>query len=127
MILSIVLILMIGIIAFFHYTQGFFSATISCMLVVISAVLAVSYDETVVELVLKGKAADVSHAMVLCMLFAIGYIVPPHDLRRRRAGQRPHPGHRRQGRRRANGSDRRRLHRRCVRGRSADAAVRPVA
>ena len=49
MIFSILIILFIGIIAFFHFVQGFFSATISAMICVLAAVLAVSYDETVCQ------------------------------------------------------------------------------
>ena len=74
MVFSIIIILFIGIIAFFHYVQGFFSATISAMLVILSAVLAVSYHETVVSLLLKGQMADMAHGMVLCMIFAVCYI-----------------------------------------------------
>jgi uncharacterized membrane protein required for colicin V production len=75
MVFSIFIILFIGIITFFHYVQGFFSATISAMITVLAAVLAVSYDEPVVNLLLKGKMADQAHAMVLCMIFAVVYIV----------------------------------------------------
>jgi uncharacterized membrane protein required for colicin V production len=75
MVFSIVIILLIGLIAFFHYVQGFFSATLSAMITVLAAVLAVSYDETFVNLLLKGKAADVADSMMLCAIFAIVYIV----------------------------------------------------
>src|SRR5258708_17823784 len=73
MVLSIIIILFIGVIAFFHYVQGFFSATISAMITILAAVIAVSYHENVVNLLLKGKMADVAHAMVLCMIFAVVY------------------------------------------------------
>jgi len=75
MVFAIVIFLMVGIIAFFHYVQGFFSATISAMCAILAAVLAVSYDETVVNLLLRGKMADYAHGMVLCMLFIVGYFV----------------------------------------------------
>jgi len=75
MVFSLLVILFIGIIAFFHYVQGFFSATISAMITVIAAALALGYDETVVNLLLKGKMADQAHGMVLCMIFAVVYIV----------------------------------------------------
>jgi hypothetical protein len=75
MVFSIIIILFIGIIAFFHYVQGFFSATISAMICILAAVLAVSYDETVVNLLLKGKMADMAHGMVLCIIFAVVYMV----------------------------------------------------
>jgi len=73
MVFSILLILFIGVIAYFHFVQGFFSAAISAMITVLAAVLAVSYHETVVNLVLRGKMADDAHGMVLCMLFAVIY------------------------------------------------------
>ena len=74
MVFSIFIILFIGIIAFFHYVQGFFSSTISAIITIFAAVLAVSYHETVVNSLLKGKMADYAHSMVLCMIFAVVYI-----------------------------------------------------
>jgi uncharacterized membrane protein required for colicin V production len=75
MVFSILIFIVIAVIAFFHYVQGFFSATLSAMIAVVAAVLALSYDETVVNLLLKGKMADEAHGMVLCMIFAVVYIV----------------------------------------------------
>jgi uncharacterized membrane protein required for colicin V production len=75
MVFSIVVILLVGVITFFHYVQGFFSATLSAFSAIIAAVLAVSYHETVVNLLLKGKMADFAHGMVLCMLFIIIYSI----------------------------------------------------
>jgi hypothetical protein len=75
MVFAIVVFVLVGIIAFFHYVQGFFSATISAMCAILAAVMAVSYHETVVNLLLKGRMADYAHGMVLCILFAVGYLV----------------------------------------------------
>jgi hypothetical protein len=75
MVFAIVIFLLVGVIAFFHYVQGLFSATISAMCVILAAVLAVSYHETVVTMLLKGKMADYAHGMVLCMLFVVVYLV----------------------------------------------------
>jgi hypothetical protein len=75
MVFSILVILLVGVVAFFHYVQGFFSATISAFIAAIAAIMAVSYHETVVSLLLKGKMADYAHGMVLCMIFAVVYIV----------------------------------------------------
>jgi hypothetical protein len=75
MILTIILILFVGAITFFHYTQGFFSATISAALAVLSAVLAFSYHETVVETLLGGRFADAAHGMALAIMFATLYLV----------------------------------------------------
>ncbi len=48
MIFSILMIVLVGIIGFFHYTQGLFSATISAVIAVIAAMLAMSYHEVLV-------------------------------------------------------------------------------
>jgi hypothetical protein len=62
-------------IVFFHMIQGFFSATLSAILTIISAVLAFSLHETVVEKLLAGKMADYVHAVVLLALFGIIYLI----------------------------------------------------
>jgi Colicin V production protein len=75
MLFGIIILLLIGVIAFFHYLQGLFSATISAFLAIISAVLAVSYQETIISALLKGKVADEANGMVMCLLFAGIYII----------------------------------------------------
>src|SRR2546428_13121448 len=65
MIFGIIVLAIIGIVGFFHYVQGFFSATLSAVITVIAAVLAVSYHEQVVEAGLGGKAAKIAHGMTL--------------------------------------------------------------
>ena len=75
MILTGILLIFVFAIAFFHYTQGFFSATISAALTILSAVLAFSYHETVVETLLGGRFADAAHGMALAILFAVIYLV----------------------------------------------------
>jgi hypothetical protein len=74
MVFSIAVILLVGAIAYFHYVQGFFSATLSTIITVISAVLTLSYQEKVVNL-FNGKFPDVSTALVLCVMFAIIYTI----------------------------------------------------
>ena len=74
MIFGTIIILLIGVIAFFHYLQGLFSATISAILAIISAALAVSYQETIIYALLKGKIADEANGMTMCLLFAVIYI-----------------------------------------------------
>jgi hypothetical protein len=71
----IVIGIFFGAIVFFHSLQGLFSATISAILTVLSAAIAFSYHEPVVESLLGGKVADEAHAMVLLALFGISYIV----------------------------------------------------
>jgi len=75
MIFSIIVIAIVGIVAFFHYLQGFFSATLSAVITIIAAVLAVSYHEPVVEAVMGAKAAGVSHALTLSLMFAVTYLI----------------------------------------------------
>jgi hypothetical protein len=75
MILTAILIIFVLAIAFFHYTQGFFSATVSAALTVIAAVLAFSYHEPLVESLLGGRFADQAHGMALAVLFAGIYLV----------------------------------------------------
>ncbi|MCS7034594.1 MAG: hypothetical protein NZ561_11485 [Phycisphaerae bacterium] len=75
MIFSIIIILLIGGIAYFHYVQGCFSATLSAICAAFAAVLAVGYHETVVESLLGGRVADYAHGMVLAGLFAAIYLV----------------------------------------------------
>jgi hypothetical protein len=73
MILTLILLLLIGAIGFFHYLQGFFSAAISAMLAIISAVLAFSLHEKVVDTLLGGRFSDTAHAIALAALFLIIY------------------------------------------------------
>ncbi len=73
MVFSIVIGALFLAVVFFHYLQGFFSSTLSAILAVLSAVLAFSLHETVVEKLLQGKAANVAHSMVLVVLFAVIY------------------------------------------------------
>jgi hypothetical protein len=73
--LSIILLVLIGVITFFHYTQGFWSATLSAILTIIAAVLAVSYHEVVVTSLLQGQVADQAHAIALVGLFAGIYLI----------------------------------------------------
>ncbi len=75
MILTILIIAIIGVIAYFHYAQGFFSATFSAVSAVVAAVIAVSYHEAVITTLLQGKAADYATSMVLCGLFALVYVI----------------------------------------------------
>ncbi|HEY8669102.1 MAG TPA: CvpA family protein [Tepidisphaeraceae bacterium] len=72
---NIILIVMLLTIGFFHYTQGLFSATISAVLAVVAALVAVSYHEPLAAMFSKGRFADESLAITLVSLFALTYIV----------------------------------------------------
>jgi hypothetical protein len=71
----ILIAVIVGAIAFIHYTQGFFTATISAILAIFSAILAISYHETVVESFLGGKMADSAHGAVVLIMFATIYLI----------------------------------------------------
>jgi hypothetical protein len=75
MIFSIAILILVGIIAFFQYTQGFFSATISAFLAAVSAAMAISYEEPIVNSWLGGKFADEANGMILIVIFAASYII----------------------------------------------------
>jgi len=76
MIFSIVVIILIGAITFFHYLQGFFSATLSTILVIISAVVAFSLHEQIAENLLINRAVipTMADGAVLMALFAVIYL-----------------------------------------------------
>jgi len=71
---GIILLALIAIIAYAHYLQGFFSATISAIITVFAAVLAVSLHETVVYMWKPGRFPDVASGIILCALFALIYL-----------------------------------------------------
>ena len=75
MILSIVFILLVGVVAFFHYMQGFLSATVSTILVAVSVLVAFSFYEPLVVAISPGKFADTAHSMILIVLFAVTYLI----------------------------------------------------
>src|SRR5688500_1981235 len=75
MLFSIVLILAVLVVAFFHYLQGLFSATISAILTVLAAAIAVAWHEWIVENFLAGKYYGSIHAMMLIIVFAVIYLV----------------------------------------------------
>src|SRR5215216_4103051 len=75
MILGIIILALLGGIAYFHYAQGFFGATLSAICAVTAAVIAVGYHEVVVTSLLQGAAGDYAHGLCLAALFAGIYIV----------------------------------------------------
>jgi len=74
-IFAIVMILIVGIVTFFNLLQGFFSATISAILAVTAAVLALSYHESIAHKYLGGGFADLGYTFSLLGLFAVIYLV----------------------------------------------------
>jgi len=75
MIFTLLILILVGVIAFFHYTQGFWSATLSAFAAIIAAILAISYHESVVAVLLKGKMTDQANSIALVVLFGGVYLV----------------------------------------------------
>jgi len=75
MVFAIIIIVLIGVVAFFHYTQGFWSATLSAVCAVFAAALAVGYHENVVNTLLKGQMSDQANAIALIAVFALTYLI----------------------------------------------------
>ncbi len=71
---SLIVIIFIGLIAYWHFLQGFFSSAISAILAIIAALVAVAYQEEVVALS-GGKFNDQANAMALVVLFALTYLI----------------------------------------------------
>jgi len=74
MLLGFIALALVGVIAYWHYLQGFFSAGISAVLAIIAAVFAVGYHESLVSALLGGKLADYAHAIALVCIFAAVYL-----------------------------------------------------
>ena len=75
MILSLILIFVVIIVAYWHYTQGLFSAIISATLTTLGAVYALAYHEAIAGGLMAGKYPDVAPAAVLVVLFAAIYVL----------------------------------------------------
>src|SRR5436190_1793245 len=74
-IFGLLILVLVGVIAFFHYTQGFFSAALSAIIAILAASLALGYHETVVSSLLQGRFADQAGAMALVIIFAVVYFL----------------------------------------------------
>ena len=83
MILSIVLILFVGLIAYLHYVQGLLNGLISVVLAVVAAMLALSFYEPVADSMSGGQVQR-----------PVARASADRDLRRRLHGR---PGDLRQG------------------------------
>src|SRR5262245_53307552 len=75
MIFNILIFAAVAGIAYFHYAQGFFSATFSTVCAIVAAALAVSYHEALVVSLLGGKMADYANSVCLVAVFGIVYIL----------------------------------------------------
>lgn len=75
MLLSLIILLLIGAITYFHYAQGLFAATVSAVCAGVAALMAFSYHEALVAGLTGGALAAYGNAVVLCALFALIYVV----------------------------------------------------
>jgi len=75
MIFSILILLLLLAVAFFHYVQGLFSATLSALIAVIASMMAISYHETLANILSGGKFSDYALAITMISIFAGVYIV----------------------------------------------------
>ncbi|MGA2441702.1 MAG: hypothetical protein ABSH08_12145 [Tepidisphaeraceae bacterium] len=76
MIFSLILFALTGVIAFFHYVQGCFSATISAILAALAAVVALGWYEQAAPLLFNAKIYDQAASVSLVVIFAAAYILP---------------------------------------------------
>lgn len=74
MLLSLIILLLIGAITYFHYAQGLFAATVSVVCAGVAALMAFSYHEALVAGLTGGALGAYGNAVVLCALFALIYI-----------------------------------------------------
>jgi hypothetical protein len=75
MLFSLLVIVLIGAIVYFHYSQGLFAATISAVCAGVAALMAFSYHETAVAAFTGGMLAAYGNAVMLCGLFALIYLI----------------------------------------------------
>src|SRR5437764_14302834 len=75
MILSIVTLILVGLIAYFHYLQGLLSGLISAVLALVAAAIAITFYEPLAEMLSGGKFNDTAQGICLIALFAIVYLI----------------------------------------------------
>lgn len=73
MILSILAVILVIGIAYFHWVQGLFSAAISMALALLASALAIGMHEWVATSLLGGAMADYANGMIACVIFAAVY------------------------------------------------------
>lgn len=75
MVFAIVILIVVGVIAFFHYTQGLWSATLSAFCAVIAALVAVSVHEQLTSYVIAAKMINQAQAVTLTVSFSLVYVI----------------------------------------------------
>ena len=71
MILSVVLILLVGLIAYLHYIQGLLNGLISVVLALVATAVAIAEYEPMAAWVSGGKYNDQAQGVCLVALFAL--------------------------------------------------------
>jgi len=75
MIFSLLILIVVGLIAYYHYLQGFFSAGISAFFAAVAAIVAVACHEVLIDMLNRGAFSDYANGITLAALFAAVYIV----------------------------------------------------
>ncbi|MDB5318858.1 MAG: hypothetical protein JWN40_489 [Phycisphaerales bacterium] len=75
MILSVVLILFVGLVAYLHYMQGLLNGLISVVLALIATAVAIAEYEPMATAVSGGKYNDQAQGVCLIALFALTYLI----------------------------------------------------
>lgn len=75
MILSIVIILLALLIAYWHYVQGFLTSAISFVCAISASMMALSYYEVLTTKLFTNKLTDMAPGLVICVLFVVVYAV----------------------------------------------------
>lgn len=73
MVFALIILALFFVVVYFHYLQGFFSATLSAILAVLAALVAISYHEMLVDRLLQGRFADMAYGSAMVVLFAATY------------------------------------------------------
>jgi hypothetical protein len=74
MVLPSALIVLLLLIALIHYIQGMFSATLSAILALLAAAVALGFQEPVLQMIKPAKL-DIAGPGILCGLFIVSYLV----------------------------------------------------
>jgi hypothetical protein len=74
MIFNLIIFVLFGVVAYFHYVQGLFSAAISAICCIFAAVLAVGYEELLASYMM-GKVPDQADAIAIVGIFVVAYVL----------------------------------------------------
>jgi uncharacterized membrane protein required for colicin V production len=75
MILSVIVLILIALVAYYHYSQGLFTAAISVGCALIATLVAFGYYENMLNVIGAGKMSDMAAGAMLMLLFGVTYLV----------------------------------------------------